>query len=278
MRAFSFPFSSPNGAGITLTISSPTWEKTYDGEDMFITEENLTISGLQDGDSIVVSIDNGSIRDAGSITPSFSVEWGGTDPDKYNVVQNPGTLYVEKAPLKITTPDDTIIYDGNTSLPVTADRPTIEGLVAGEIAIIRCNENQLKNVGTKTNDYTISWDSAKISNYQITQTVLGTLTVNPATLVIDCNYGGDVTEGEWTDRYPFATCNGRSAASSEEDPYTFSLSTGDTIRVTLTNVPDPDAGQGEYTIGHSVEFLSGDAGNYTISYINYVFNIHPDGD
>ena len=45
--------------------------------------------------------------------------------------------------------------------------------------------------------------------------------------------------------------------------------------MTLTDVPDTDAGDGEYTIGHSIEFLSGSSGNYNISYSNYVFTILP---
>ena len=271
---------TPEPTPIPLTISSPTREKTYDGKDMILTQDDLTITGLQDGDSISVRIADGSIRDAGSITPSFTVVWGSVDSNKYTVDTQPGTLYVEKAPLKVTTPSHTMPYDGLRALPLTTDKPTLEGLVPGEFAIIRCNENQLKDVADspKTNDYTINWDSAKMSNYQITEKVLGTLTVNPATLVIDCNYGGEVVEGEWTDRYPTVTCNGRSASSSVDDPYTFELSTGDKIKVTLTGVPTPDDEPETYIIGHSIQFLSGSSGNYDISYINDVFTILPDSD
>ena len=274
------PTATPEPTPIPLTISSPTREKTYDGKDMTLTQDDLTITGLQDGDSISVRIADGSIRDAGSITPSFTVVWGSVDSNKYTVDTQPGTLYVEKAPLKVTTPSDTMTYDGVNALPLTTDQPTLEGLVPGEFAIIRCNENQLKDVADspKTNDYTINWDSAKISNYQITEKVLGTLTVNPASLVIDCNYGGEVIEGEWNDRYPLVTCNGRSASSSADDPYTFELSTGDKIKVTLTGVPTTDDGPETYIIGHSIQFLSGSSGNYDISYINDVFTILPDSD
>lgn len=92
--------------------------------------------------------------------------------DNYNCPENiEGTITINKAPLTVVTGSDTKVYDGTA---LTAEG-TLTGLVNGETATLNVTGTQT-NVGTSNNTYTIIWETAKESNYEVSETV-GTLTV-----------------------------------------------------------------------------------------------------
>ena len=92
--------------------------------------------------------------------------------DNYNCPENiEGTITINKAPLTVVTGSAEKVYDGTA---LTAEG-TLTGLVNGEIATLNVTGTQT-NVGTSDNTYTIIWETAKESNYEVSETV-GTLTV-----------------------------------------------------------------------------------------------------
>ena len=83
---------------------------------------------------------------------------------------------ITKAPLEVSTPDATKVYDG-TPLTAAATSDNISGLVAGETAAVKATGSQTK-VGSSENTYSgIEWGTAKESNYYVKSTTVGELKV-----------------------------------------------------------------------------------------------------
>ena len=83
---------------------------------------------------------------------------------------------ITKAPLEVSTPDATKVYDG-TPLTAAATSDNISGLVAGETAAVKATGSQTK-VGSSDNTYSgIEWGTAKESNYYVKSTTVGELKV-----------------------------------------------------------------------------------------------------
>ena len=92
--------------------------------------------------------------------------------DNYNCPENiEGTITINKAQLTVVTESATKVYDGT----ILTAGGTLTGLVNGEKATLNVTGSQT-NVGSSNNTYTISWETAKESNYEVSETV-GTLTV-----------------------------------------------------------------------------------------------------
>ncbi|WP_026506908.1 InlB B-repeat-containing protein [Butyrivibrio sp. MC2013] len=85
-----------------------------------------------------------------------------------------GNLIINPAPLTVTTGSATKDYDGN---PLTNDKASLNGLQNGEIAKVKAT-GTITNAGKTPNTYTITWDTAKASNYKIVEK-LGVLRINP---------------------------------------------------------------------------------------------------
>ena len=116
----------------------------------------------------------------------------------------------------------------------------------------------------------------KLPNNQPVAISNGKLTVTPAIVVVDCNYGDTVEQNGWIDRYPIVRVNGNEAPSAGYFN-TFTLLNGDTLEVTLSDIPDRNAPPGEYTIKYAVSLVSDDASIYKFSYTNYNFTIVEQG-
>ena len=118
----------------------------------------------------------------GSITPSFSVEWGGVDPDKYTVIQNPGTLTVTPNTTTITVTDQSATEIYNGSPHEHSFNVTIEGVPAGFTAQAYNTGEWWEDAGeyTHTSDILIrNSDNEDVTGYFTgIQHVAGTLTVN----------------------------------------------------------------------------------------------------
>ena len=83
---------------------------------------------------------------------------------------------ITKAPLEVSTPDATKVYDG-MPLTAAATSDNISGLVAGETAAVKATGSQTK-VGSSDNTYSgIEWGTAKESNYYVKSTTVGELKV-----------------------------------------------------------------------------------------------------
>ncbi|MCR4962781.1 MAG: S-layer homology domain-containing protein [Firmicutes bacterium] len=80
------------------------------------------------------------------------------------------------AEIEVTTGSATKAYDGT---PLTQADGTITGLVNSEKATVTTSGSQTY-AGSSENGYTIDWDTAKASNYNIKTENLGTLTVTAA--------------------------------------------------------------------------------------------------
>ena len=83
-----------------------------------------------------------------------------------------GYVEITPATLAVTTGSASKVYDGQ---PLTSNEVKVEGLAKDEKVTITTTGTQTQ-VGTSQNTFTITWDTAKESNYTLTQT-LGTLTV-----------------------------------------------------------------------------------------------------
>lgn len=153
--------------------------KVYDGTPL--TSAVYTTDGEITGDEVSVTI-SGSITDVGvaeNKVSSCKVTRGGADvTSEYICNTTSGTLTVTRAPLNITTASANKIYNGT---PLTA-KASMTDLVNGETAEVTATGSQTK-VGSSSNTYSISWGTAKASNYIITES-LGTLTVTKATATI----------------------------------------------------------------------------------------------
>ncbi len=247
-----------------VTITAKDGNKVYDGT--ALTQSEFTATDLEEGDNhtfTVVMTDESTVTDAGETTNVIATVDGVTvtagtaiQAGNYMVTAVSGTLTVERAPLKITTPDDSMIYDGINMLPQTTVRPTIEGLVNGEIATIECSSNQAKSVSDtpKDNDFVISWGTAKKTNYTITEIILGTLTVNPRELTVTtgsrAKLPSEFGEGDEIE----LTCDVASV-SGAADP------DKDEISVTATG---KQTGEGSSSNTYSIKWGNADPANYTI--------------
>ena len=118
------------------------------------------------------------------------------------------------------------------------------------------------------------WGSTNTNNYDYS-IIPGSLTIDKSDLVINLNLGEKVYQ-KWVTPYASATCNGSSVSSSDMNK--FSLSWGDSFKVNVSGVPDPEtATPGTYdNIEYSCTFTSGDPSNYNISFTNTTLTVIPD--
>ena len=167
-----------NGAAITLTAASGV--KTYDGKPL--TKKSVTAGGLPEGFTVEATA-SGSQTDAGTSLNVVNDQYVIRNAEGKDRTQNftninrvDGTLTVNKATLTITTGSASKEYDGEA---LTADKAVVKGFVNDETAEVTATGSQTE-AGTSDNTYSIKWDTAKQSNYEINET-LGTLAVTENT-------------------------------------------------------------------------------------------------
>ena len=156
--------------------------------DTDITDYNGRALGEEEAHYTPVSIDKaiivtatGSQTDVGQSANTYTLDWGSARPGNYVLSEELGTLTVTAAPLTVTTGSASKIYDGS---PLTCDEAEITGLIEGESATVTAT-GSITEPGSEENTYSISWGSAKATNYAINEE-LGTLRVtridDPVTL------------------------------------------------------------------------------------------------
>ncbi len=139
-----------------------------------------------------------------------------------------GRLEIKPKPVTVTTASDTKAYDGT---PLTNSEATIEGLVDGETATATAN-GTITDPGSTENTYTIEWDTAKASNYTITDN-LGTLTVTGATIKITAKDASKVYNGSAQNGYGFTDPIIGTGDTIDTDEYTIEgLAAGDVLIIT----------------------------------------------
>ena len=225
-----------NPAALTVTTESAS--KTYDGSPL---TAGASLSGLARGETATAAA-TGSVTDAGSAKNTYTLSWGSAKPSNYTVSENLGTLTVNPATLAVATESASKTYDGS---PLAAGA-SLSGLAGGETASVTAT-GTLTDAGSAQNTYTISWGSAKASNYTISES-LGTLTVNPASLA--------VTTGS-ADKKAY---DGRPLTNSEAS--LSGLVGGETASVTATGTLT-DAGS--VPNSYAISWGSAKAGNYTVT-------------
>lgn len=161
-------------------------ELVYDGEE----QEPIVIEELPETviPEITYKDEEGNPVDKPVDAGDYDVEITFTcTDDNYNCPENiEGTITINKAPLIVVTGSATKVYDG---IALTSEG-TLTGLVNGETATLNITGTQT-NVGTSDNTYTITWGTAKESNYEVKETI-GTLTVTQKDIT-------DLTEEEIED-------------------------------------------------------------------------------
>ena len=133
--------------------------------------EEAHYSSLAVDESIKVT-PTGRQTDVGKSINTYTIDWGTADRSNYEVSEDLGTLTVTPASATITTGSAEKAYDGTA---LTNSEASISGLVAGETATVTAT-GSITEVGSTTNTYSISWDSADSSNYTVSES-LGTLRV-----------------------------------------------------------------------------------------------------
>ncbi|WP_175560283.1 InlB B-repeat-containing protein, partial [Butyrivibrio sp. YAB3001] len=162
---------------VILTAASDS--KPYDGTPL--TNDNVTATGLPT-DFTVVATASGSQTDVGTGANVVNDGWvikdgsGAVKTSNFtNVEKVNGKLTVNAIPVTITTGSDSKQYDGTALKCATAG---ITGLIAADTSkvLVTATGSQTE-VGSSSNTYSISWGTAKASNYTISES-LGTLTVS----------------------------------------------------------------------------------------------------
>ena len=186
-----------------ITISDPS-DSVYDGLEHKWTPEVKDASGntLKEGTDYTVSYDTGNFVDAKTIkvTITGAGNYVGTATKTYKITP---------APLAVTTPSASKVYDGTALEANTGTAENISGLIGSETATVKAKGSQT-DVGTSGNTYDgIEWGTAKESNYAITSVNEGMLNVTPKSIA-DKEHG--MTVGELKD----VTYNGSSQQQKPE--------------------------------------------------------------
>ena len=147
--------------------------------DTEITDYNNRALGSEEAHYTSLAVDEsikvkatGSQTDVGTSINTYTIDWGSANRSNYEVGEDLGTLTVTPASATITTGSAEKEYDGS---PLTNSEASISGLVGGETATVTA-DGSITEIGSTENTYSISWNSAKSSNYSVSED-LGTLRV-----------------------------------------------------------------------------------------------------
>ena len=257
-----------NHASIKLTITTGSDSKTYDGS--ALTDNEASVTGLVGDDSVTVTA-TGSITDAGTAQNCYTIDWGGTDPENYKVVETLGTLTVNKAPLTIRTGSAEKIFDGSA---LRSSEVSVNGLAAGE-SVTAAADGSITDAGETDNTYTIDWGSVKESNYTLSEQ-LGTLKVKPMPVTFDLKAPETLySTYAWVPGGLTASWPGKDAVPAEEENEWYDMSEVAYLDAVFAlpqgkvNMRIPAvSGEGDHTLEPALTFTEGKESNYEISYVN----------
>ncbi len=233
-----------------VTLTSGDYSGMYDGKSHSNTA--VTGEGYVAGEEFAYS-NFASVKDVVTdAANTFDYASGTANVDNYNVTVVTGKLTVTKRDITLTSGDYNGIYDGETHVnhEVTAGG---SGYADGEIFAYDFPVS-IKDVGSAANEFTVSDSTAKLSNYNITATTFGTLTVTPKTITVKAD-NITVTEGE-KPNLTYKYDQNEIAASDLEAGLTF---TGK-----LTSKGQSGNTPGRFAIEQGTLFLSD---NYTIDFV-----------
>jgi len=233
-----------------ITVTADTQSKVYGDDDPTLTY-TVNSGGLESADSLTGTVN----RAAGELVNSYATNIGTLANDNYAITFVPSQFSITKAPLTATVDASTKVYgEANPTFTVqfTGFQNSDDATVVSNL-VFSTSADESSAVG----EYDVSLTSSLVSNYEVTTTNVGILTVSKATLTV--------------------TADAQTKAYGDVDPtLTSSITTGTLINGdTLTGVLNRDVGEnaGDYAINlgtlthnnYDIIFVSDDL---TISKIN----------
>ena len=170
-----------------ISISTPSDTKVYDGTPLQATDLELTMLDIDELMDVVASITvTGSQTEIGESVNTYSIDWGTVNQSNYIIEESLGTLSVtaNEAPIVITMLDASKPYDGTPLTSTEFDFAAPSGYTAQVVA-----SGSQTNAGTSQNTITSfrifdAQGNDVTSTFSDVVTVAGTLTVEPAELIV----------------------------------------------------------------------------------------------
>ena len=167
-----------------VTVTTGSDSKKYDGT--ALTKDEANITGLVNNETAAVTA-TGSQIEVGSSSNTYSIDWGTTNKDNYQITETLGTLTVTKndVAITLTAGSDEKTYDGTA---LTNSVVTAEGLPEG-FTVTATTSGSQTDAGESANKVAtyIIKDAAgaeKTANFTNVTKVDGKLTVNKAPLTV----------------------------------------------------------------------------------------------
>ena len=229
----------------TVTTGSNT--KEYDGTPL--TENEAGITGLAP-DEVVTVTATGAITDVGTAENTYSINWGTTNPENYDISESLGTLTVSAntMPITVTAASPEKTYDGTA---LSCEACNIDGVFPEGVVLTATYSGSQTDAGSsesKIVSYKLMKGSQDVTAFFTgIETQPGTLTVHPAPAT--------VTTGSATKMFDGTPLTKAEASIT-------GLISGETATVTATGtITDVGTTANTYTI----DWNGAKAGNYTIT-------------
>ena len=165
-----------NPLKVKVTIKGANSSVTYDGDEHSVDSYRVDVDNMLYCEEYIDCDGTFSISatNAGNYNLVIDKDKFSNTNDNFNVefVVSNGLLEIKKAPLTITMPSASKVYDGK---PLTAEG-SIKGLVNGETVKFKTTGTQT-NVGSSNNTFTLNWGDTNPDNYNLI-VYNGKLTVN----------------------------------------------------------------------------------------------------
>ena len=238
-----------NPKNIQVTTGSAT--KAYDGTPL--TNVEADVDGLADGQNVIITT-SGEQVEVGSSANSYSIEWGSVNSGNYLVSENLGSLEVTTNPTRITltAPSATKAYDGQALVADGSGDVAVvaEGLPAGFTVDASASGSQTdagssENVVNEGFAILNSAGENKTANFTNVQRVAGTLTVDPAGVIVAANSATKVF-GEADPEFAAAVSG---LVGSDSVEYTVAREPGEEVG-TYAITPSGEAVQGNYAVAY----------------------------
>ena len=183
-----------------LFITTPSATKPYDGSALTAAFNPSTgagsISGLASNESITVTT-TGSQTEVGESVNTYTIDWGTTDSNNYDIHDNLGVLAVSlnSTPITITAASDSKPYDG-TPLTNSGVIINVEGSLPTGFTVEATASGSQTNVGTGDNVVTYyavknADGDDKTAHFNNITTVKGVLTVTANTTTVTLTAASD---------------------------------------------------------------------------------------
>ncbi len=181
----------------TVTVRTGSASKAYDGTPL--TKDEASITGLVNGETATVTA-TGTITEVGSVNNTYSIDWGTTNKDNYEITEDLGTLRIMKSTVVVTltAASGSKTYDGTA---LTNSAVTASSLPAG-FTLEATASGSATNVGDEGKNvvddgYVIKNPAGedKTANFTNITKVNGKLTINPAPVTISTGSASKAYDG-----------------------------------------------------------------------------------